>query len=132
MKWDPKYALGIPAVDAQHRQLFQMSEELEEALEQGIGKEQLDILLTRLSAYTIRHFALEEKHMQEADYPGLKAQQKAHKEFIAQFENFHDWVRQEGFSAELVGVIHQGIITWIRNHVTGLDKEFGDFLHNRS
>ena len=132
MKWNPKYALGIPAVDAQHRQLFMMSEELEEALEQGISKEHLDTLLVRLGTYTVRHFALEEKHMQAAGYPGLAAQQKAHKEFIAQFENFHDWVRREGFSAELVGVIHQGVINWIKEHVTGMDKEFGDFLRNRS
>jgi hemerythrin len=132
MKWDPKYALGLPAVDAQHRQLFLMSDELEQALEKGISKEHLDTLLSRLGTYTIRHFILEEKYMQEAAYPGLAEQQKAHKAFIAQFEEFQDLIRKDGFSNELVGVIHKGISTWIQNHVTGLDKQFGDFLQNHS
>ncbi len=130
MKWNQKYLLGIPAVDAQHKQLFRLSDELDAALREGIRPEDLNALLIGLQQYATRHFSLEEKQMAAVDYPGLAEQQETHLQFAARFQEIYQQFTRDGLTAEITNLIEQELSSWIREHVTGIDQEFGTF-HKR-
>ncbi|HHB76829.1 MAG TPA: bacteriohemerythrin [Desulfobulbus sp.] len=132
MKWNKKYALGIAAIDAQHRQLFRLSDDLDAALQNGIRTEDLDALLLRLKQYAARHFTLEERQMADLNYAGLVEQQKKHEEFVHRFGDLHQQLTTDGLSAELANLLQQELSGWIRDHVTGMDQQFGSFYKSRA
>ncbi len=132
VKWNKKYALGIAAIDAQHKQLFRLSDDLDMALQNGIRSENLNALLIRLKQYATRHFTLEEKQMADLNYPGLAEQQETHKEFVHRFSRLHQQFAASGLSAKLTNLLQQELSTWIRDHVTGMDQQFGKFYKSRS
>ncbi len=131
MKWNKKYALGIGAIDAQHKQLFRLSDDLDAALAGGIGPQDLDALLKRLKQYAAMHFTLEERHMAELNYEGLGEQQQAHAEFVDCFDSLHQQLATDGLSADLTNLLQQELSGWIRDHVTGMDQQFGRFYKSR-
>ena len=131
MQWNKKYALGIAAIDAQHKQLFRLSNELDTALASGIRPQDLDALLAGLKQYAARHFTLEERHMAELNYEGLGEQQQAHAEFVDRFDSLHQQLASDGLSAELTSRLQQELADWLRDHVTGMDQQFGRFYKSR-
>ena len=128
MQWNKKYAMGIAAIDAQHKQLFRLSDELDAALASGIRPQDLDALLTGLKQYAARHFTLEEKQMADLNYAGLGEQQQAHAEFVDRFNRLHQQLATDGLSADLTSLLQQELSGWIRDHVTGMDQQFGRFI----
>ena len=106
MKWNKKYTLGIAAIDAQHKQLFRLSDDLDTALQAGIRTEDLD------SA-------------------GLVERQETHKIIVHRFSELHQKLATDGLSAELINLLQQELSGWIRDHVTGMDQEFGNFYKSR-
>lgn len=94
MRWKDEYALGISVVDAQHKQLFRISDELDKQLTTGIRAEEIDTILTRMGEYAARHFSMEEKYMAESNYPGRAEQQDAHKAFTVRFAELYENFRE--------------------------------------
>ncbi len=131
MQWDKKYALGIPVVDTQHRQLFRLSNELDAKLQAGIRPEEIDALLTHIGEYAARHFAMEEKYMAESDYPGLAEQQETHQAFAKCFVEVYEEFKKKGLNPEIVNTLRRELTDWVREHVTGLDQRFGTYYRDR-
>jgi len=131
MKWENTYALGITVLDAQHKQLFVLSNELDAGLSTGIRSEELDGMLSRIGDYAIRHFTMEEKYMAELEYPGLAQQQKIHKAFAKQFEEMYTEFKENGLKKEIIEKVRNELTDWVRSHVTGIDQRFGEYCKNR-
>jgi hemerythrin-like metal-binding protein len=64
--WDQSFAVGIPHVDAQHKQLFGIVNELHQAMKSGQSKSVVGQTLEKLVAYTVTHFKDEEALMRRA------------------------------------------------------------------
>ncbi|MDZ4160835.1 MAG: hemerythrin family protein [Burkholderiales bacterium] len=69
LEWKEDYALGHPGIDAQHKELFELINQLAVAQ----TPEQVKPVLMRLYKHTREHFELEEGLMRQAGYPGLAA-----------------------------------------------------------
>ena len=132
MKWHHEYKIGIPAIDSQHKRLFELIGDLNEGLRQGLKWYQVKKLLTTLDQYKTRHFQLEEKHMKECDYPGLEEQQKAHAYFTKRFAELGKELETNGINADTVRAIKEELVDWLKDHVGGLDREFGNFYKSFS
>ncbi len=82
MTWSDEYKIGLPVIDSQHKRLFKLIDELNEAIETGPEITDVEELLAGLKQYATRHFQLEEKYMvnieikleQLADNPKLGRQ----------------------------------------------------------
>ena len=55
--WNDSCSVGIPAIDAQHKQLFALIAQLHEAMKKGQSKTVLAQVLGELVTYTIKHFS---------------------------------------------------------------------------
>ena len=96
MVWEDEYALGISVVDAQPKQLFRISDELDNTLTIGIKAEEIDPILVRIGEYAARHISMEEKYMAESNYPGRTELQDAHKAITVRFAELYENFRNNG------------------------------------
>lgn len=131
MNWSDDYLIGIPAVDSQHKRLFELLRELNEALQAGIKGAQLEKIIVSLDQYKTRHFQLEEKYMKECDYPGLSKQQEEHAYFMNRFEELGRELAQTGMTPAIVKTIQGELASWVKDHVTGLDMDFGRYYQDK-
>jgi len=131
MKWSNDFRIGIPAIDAQHKRLFELIQDLTDALHSGLRGSDVARTLESLDQYKTRHFQLEEKYMRESGYPGLAEQQEAHGYFGLRFGQLRESLEDRGVTLEIMNFIQAELSRWITEHVTGLDKEFGKFYQTR-
>lgn len=126
--WENRYKLDISVLDAQHKQLISCLNELSTAMREGLTSRNLEEILVRLEQYTVRHFGLEEKYMVESNYPGLEKQQRAHTDFISRLGRIMAEYKEGGLTSSIVTSLRNELTEWIRNHITGLDQEFGEYF----
>ena len=65
--WKPSFAIGIPVIDAEHKQLVELCNELYKAIMSNKNSERKDVVriaLKECADYVRTHFANEEKLMQ--------------------------------------------------------------------
>lgn len=127
MQWKDEFKIGIPVIDAQHKQLFLCSSQLTEALSAGLKPTTIENFLTQLGHYVTRHFALEEQYMEASAYPGLSKQKEAHRYFTNRFSEIQSSFQKAGLSPSVVNAIQNELTEWIKKHVLGLDQSFGAF-----
>jgi hemerythrin len=88
-------------------------------------------MLIHMGEYAARHFTMEEKYMEAINYPGLAEQQEIHKDFATHFSGLYKDFQENGLTRELVETLRRELTGWIRDHVTGIDQQFGVYYKNR-
>ncbi|MFH2124296.1 MAG: bacteriohemerythrin [Pseudomonadota bacterium] len=131
MQWQDEFKIGIPVIDAQHKQLFLCDNELSEALSKGLRPSAINTFLTQLGFYVTRHFTMEEQYMEQSSYPGLPEQLEAHHSFKQRFAEIQEEFSQKGLSPNVVHTIQNELSVWIKNHVLGLDLAFGTYYQEK-
>lgn len=126
IQWQSSLETGIRVVDAQHKQLFLLLDELNEQVNAANEYERLEEIIDALHFYSSRHFAMEEKYMVQSGYPGLEDQKSAHGKFIELFEKTKLRFRAEGVSEEFKAQLKIELAEWLRDHVMGMDQEFAN------
>ena len=82
--WKPSFAIGIPVIDAEHKQLVELCNELYKAIMSNKNSERKDVVriaLKECADYVRTHFANEEKLMQVCGYKDFEAHKRTHAEF---------------------------------------------------
>lgn len=90
--WDDSMSTGLPNIDAQHKEIIEKYNELDEALAQGSGRARTVAgeLLDFLQFYSAWHFEREEKCMEEYKCPAAEANKQAHAEFTVIFGQLYE------------------------------------------
>ncbi len=70
--WKNDYSVGEPALDAEHRQIIDLLNELHAAMQQGVDHQSVRPLLAQLVQYTVTHFQSEERVLLAHQYPDLR------------------------------------------------------------
>jgi hemerythrin-like metal-binding protein len=111
---------GHAIVDQDHQQLIASLNDLEAALAQGAGREQVEQIIGFLNTYTREHFSREEAHMQRVGCPAHAENCSAHRAFEAKLDG---WVTklQNGPSTSLVLEVYRETASWVRNHILRVD-----------
>jgi len=68
IKWTPALAVGVSAIDQQHKELFDHVAKLIDAMKNSDAAE-VGRLMDFLGAYVVEHFRMEEGLMQRYAYP---------------------------------------------------------------
>lgn len=83
VEWSEELELGCPEIDGDHREILDLLNRVQEAVEKGeTGR--CAALLTALVGFAKRHFAREEEILAEVDYPKLEAHAATHRELLNQ------------------------------------------------
>jgi len=90
LKWKPSYSLGIPSVDLEHRELIGLINNVYGHLDSQSGPDEIDACLEDIYAGIASHFALEEKHMRDAEYEEFEAHKDQHEDLLDQLRGMMD------------------------------------------
>ncbi len=129
--WKKEFELGIPVVDAQHRQLLAIGNRLHGLLEaHRADDDSYDAILNVLAElrdYTIQHFHAEEMLFRKYNYPEYDSHKKEHDEFVAYLNSVDTRQvdeNQTGFMMELLN----HVIQWVFRHIISADFLYKDYL----
>jgi len=127
MQWNEKMSVGIDSIDAEHKKLVGMLNDLYDGMRSGHGKEVLGKVLDNLIAYTAAHFKNEEKYFVQTGYPASAAHKKEHDDLTKQVLDV-----QAKYEAGAAGTLSLEVLSFLKNwlvtHIQGSDKAYGPHL----
>jgi hemerythrin len=131
IEWQDDLATGIELIDEQHKGIFARFAEFKTACDEGSAKEDIVKLLLFLEDYTRDHFREEEEALQEAGYPGLSAQQEAHKMFLNEIADLKRKIGEDGPAMSEILDMKRLLIRWLIQHIKHQDMAYVDLLKGR-
>ena len=129
-QWKQEYSVGYAQIDEQHKRLFELADQLHQAMTAGKGKEVLGKTLSNLIAYTKGHFATEERLMQKHKYSDYAAHKAAHDGLTARVVQFEKEFAA-GRSAMTVDVL-QFLRDWLTHHIGETDQKIAAYLKSQA
>lgn len=130
IKWGPEFDIGLPLIDAQHRELFSRVNAFVVAMRTSRAGAQADKMIEFLHKYVNEHFQTEERCMRESGYPQLELQREQHARFARDFSRLAAEIRanidKERLSLQFR--VQLLVVDWIVNHTIKLDRHFGKYL----
>lgn len=127
--WSPAFCVGISTLDAQHKQIVGMINQLVDATEVTVQSEVISEILARLTRYASEHFQAEERLLEAHGYPKLSLQKADHKEYrlkivaLCQDAMLHE----KGVPTALLQFLHK----WWTEHILQSDMQYRTFLLER-
>ena len=124
VSWQNAYSLGIPEIDEQHKTLFELINELWDALAKRSPIESQLLVIEGLEHYTIAHFAAEETFMRAIKYPKFDAHKQTHDKFVQRVaEEKARLLAGNGLSLDVLYFLKD----WLVNHILVDDQDYAGF-----
>ncbi len=128
--WSDALSLGIPDIDAQHKEIFTALRELHLQLYDEVSVEELNEKLVQINQYRIEHFKTEETlmHAHKEHLLHYAEHIAAHREFDKGFEELVNRIPTEG--SDIAREVYDFLGRWLYVHINGLDREMSEQLKN--
>lgn len=120
--WKEAFRLGIPAIDAEHQQFFEILNRCALAAKEGASPTVIETLFQELATYAEHHFRHEEEALDRVGYPELEVQRSEH----ARFRRELDRIRALEHPSVLAALALAR--DWLLQHVTGTDRRYVDWI----
>ncbi|WP_276250740.1 bacteriohemerythrin [Halomicroarcula sp. SHR3] len=133
IEWDERrYSTGIDRYDNQHKRLFEVLNQLHDAMEEGHAEEELGDVLRELERYTEYHFTDEEEFMEGCGFADdcsecFFGHQEMHEEFaqkVTELRKKHE--EGEYITMEVLEFARD----WLDSHIAGgeQDQSYGEYF----
>lgn len=127
-KWTKAHAVYLPQVDAEHRNLFRMAEELHQAARTGTEAARVRELIRPLLAAIEEHFAHEERIMKAAACPDFGWHKLQHDTMRKRMGLFASDI--EAGNTEAPMAMLEYMSRWLRDHLSLTDRMMGAHVRN--
>ncbi|HAS72785.1 MAG TPA: bacteriohemerythrin [Clostridiales bacterium UBA8960] len=129
--WESHYELGIKSIDEQHKKLIEITSRLSELLTSAVeGDDIYDdmvLIISELTEYTVKHFGYEEKLFDKLNYVNKEAHKAEHKQLIDEIEKL-DLRAVDEDQVTYGKKILKFLITWVFKHISGSDFLYRDMM----
>ena len=119
--WREEYAVGNDELDNQHKYLFRLGNDIQNAEIGNIKK-----YVMELYKYTREHFQQEEEHMKTILFPDLENHRSLHNKLLSDLNTVSEDFDQKSDSVEKFKAF---FFTWLTDHILQQDKKYFDFSH---
>ncbi len=123
--WSEDLALGVAAIDDQHKELIRRFNALLTACNEGKGGDQLRATLEFLKSYVVEHFRDEEQLQIRSGYPDYPGHLEKHREFVGKLATLRDQFDDEGASLPLIIKTNSTLVDWLVTHIRRDDQKVG-------
>ena len=130
LEWSSQYVMGYDQVDTQHRHLFQLVNDLHDAVTVGAERSTLSGILDELIDYTVLHFGTEESLFATHDYPEKDAHKREHDDLARQAVDLKTKF-EEGIATISFEVL-DFLSVWLRDHTLRSDMNFVKFIKSKA
>jgi len=128
IEWSDVLRVNVAEIDAEHRKLVSMLNELHDARGRG-RKEVLIPLLNSLADYAVEHFDTEEKLMERYNYPDLEKHRSEHQKFVSKVVGFQALYDLELDFQILSNDILRFLSEWLKMHILTIDIDLGVYIN---
>jgi len=127
-EFQEEFLTGIDQIDAEHRRLFEIADELYTLKCEEFMPDKYDHIrhiLEELRDYTLTHFEHEEAYMESVGYKRLPEQKRQHEAFE---ETIGGWYMEaiDEDKDETIEEILRIVTNWLVNHILYEDKLIGE------
>ena len=122
VEWSDALSVGIDEIDAQHRGLVALLNQLNDAIEHRHGNAAVGAILARLEEYTRVHFAVEESLMRLLGYPDLDAHKREHEQLVEQLADLRR--RFDAGKTALGFELMHFLKVWLTKHIMASDQAY--------
>ena len=127
-KWSKMHAVYIPEIDAEHKNIFRLADELSQAVAGGAPAEQARAILRELIASEEDHFAHEERLMRATNYPASAWHKGQHNTVRKRVKEFAPGIDSGDRQAPLL--LLNFLSDWLRNHLRLADCMMAAHVRN--
>ena len=127
-KWSSANSIYLPEIDAEHRAIFQLGNELHKALMAGAGLAQLKPILANLLESTVQHFRHEERLMRAIHYEAFDWHKHQHNVALKRSKALAKRIEagDSGAPGELLAYLAE----WLHKHMSVSDRMMSARLRN--
>jgi len=130
LEWSESYSVGVQKLDAQHKVLIRIINQLEEERRTG-GL--IVSVFAELRRYVREHFRDEEQMMADAGYPGLEAHREGHRQFEEWLTSIEMVYNSGGASTYYIAEsVHDFLKDWLITHILAADMAYKNVLGSRN
>ncbi|MDR0643990.1 MAG: bacteriohemerythrin [Treponema sp.] len=128
VRWDDHYSVGIPAIDSQHKELLNLTNELYDACQLGdeAARSYFRDIIHKAVEYAKFHFSAEEQIMKRIKFPEIAEHKKEHRSFVrrvlADVESF------ESGKLFVPNTFVRFLKDWILTHVAMSDQKYHSYI----
>ena len=116
--WKSTFELGLPAIDEEHRNFFEIMNRCARAAAEGASQATVDRLVQELVTYAEHHFQNEEAALDRLGYPELAEQRREHQHFAQGLQ----LLRAQEAPSLLAALMMAR--DWLLQHVLGTDRRY--------
>ncbi len=119
--WTSNLNTGIETIDKQHKMIVEYINQLDDAKTGGVNNSLVAKVIDKLVGYTASHFKYEERLLEEANYPFLKAHRNVHEIFIKRLNDYQERFR---LGEDISGELHAMMFNWLFGHIKHDDMDY--------
>ena len=119
--WTPKFNTGIEKIDAQHKQLVNIINELYDARHSQNSQEVVNEILSKLTDYAEYHFDYEEKLINQLNSSMLEDHKAKHQKFRTYIKEILGFQTKEKFFVE--DMLMMFLESWLTKHILTEDMK---------
>jgi hemerythrin-like metal-binding protein len=127
-EWTEEYSVSVLRFDTEHKKLFSLINELNDAMAEGRGRYIIARVLQELGEYARWHFRGEESAMRRAGFAGLEAHIGEHRQFARKVSDFYAECG-EGQGAIPIEVLYF-LRDWLQSHVLQTDQQYAESVNS--
>lgn len=126
LEWSDSYSVGVPRLDAQHKVLIRIINQLEEERRTG-GL--IVAVFAELRRYVKEHFMDEEVMLEAAGYADLEEHKVGHRQFEEWLTSIEMVYNSGGASAYYIAEsVHEFLKDWLITHILAKDMAYKETL----
>lgn len=126
IEWKEVYAIGIYAIDQQHKRVMEIISELYQAHKSGVYHTVITDVLNDLFECTVNYFGIEEQMHIDYEYPKASRHKQEHEQFIVRLNELRKIEQKDNLLLSLKTL--DMLKDWTISHMLGSDKEFAEYL----
>jgi hemerythrin-like metal-binding protein len=127
-KWGKSNTVFIPELDAEHKTIFRMAEELQRAMEADASTADLHPGLMALAEHAEAHFEHEERLMRESVCPSFEWHKGQHNTARKRLRLFLPEIQQG--NREALELLMEFLAGWLRDHTALTDRIMSAHVRN--
>jgi hemerythrin len=128
LTWEDKYSVNVAEIDTQHKKMFEMINNLYQAMEESKAQNLLQPIIKGFVDYAEYHFATEEKYFNEFNYPQKDQHILAHRAYTNEIRKL---LKKSAEDKTLVSMqLMDFVEDWWIQHVIGMDQRYTQFFND--
>lgn len=129
VEWSKDFSVKVSLMDDEHKVLFNLINDLNNAMLDGQSSDKIGQILDSLINYTEYHFSHEENMLKKISYPGISEQEKYHKMFVNKMKEFKTdlEVGEILLSVKIIDFLKD----WLVSHIVNIDTKYSGYTNDK-